>query len=203
MRSIRFFGTILLIFILSLALLTGCEGKNDDNANGTPAADGKSDADRFPNRPNADTQSGKAKELSTGDVAPEFTLTFQDGSTFRLSDYDDGVVLLNFWATWCGPCVREMPDLQKLYKENIPGVTVRCISIGDPDVNTVVRFVGEKGYAPGFIGYAYGTHIPEYYPSDYIPYTVIIVKGIVRETIVGTNSYSYYKELLTKYAEEQ
>ena len=232
MKSIRKFGIVLPVIILSLMLLSGCESQKKDSVTPTPTAaagttsapdnvtkvpedltnapdnatatptETTPDTERFPNRANADTQSGTAKELEAGDVAPEFTLTFQDGSTFRLSDYDDGVVLLNFWATWCGPCVREMPDLQKLYKEALPGVTVRCISIGDPDENTVKQFVEDSGYDPGFIGYAYGTHISDYYPSDYIPYTVIIVKGIVRETIVGSNSYDYYKELLTRYAAE-
>ena len=49
--------------------------------------------------------------------APDFTLTDQYGNTHTLSDYKDKTVFLNFWATWCGPCKSEMPDIQKLYED--------------------------------------------------------------------------------------
>ncbi len=49
--------------------------------------------------------------------APDFTLTDQNGQTHTLSDYKGKTVFLNFWATWCGPCKSEMPDIEKLYEE--------------------------------------------------------------------------------------
>jgi len=49
-----------------------------------------------------------------GSVAPEFELLDQDGQTVRLSDYAGNLVFLNFWATWCEPCVVEMPDMMAL-----------------------------------------------------------------------------------------
>ena len=49
--------------------------------------------------------------------APDFTLTDQYGNTHTLSEYRGKTVFLNFWATWCGPCKMEMPDIQALYEE--------------------------------------------------------------------------------------
>ena len=185
MKNMKLFRILsaVLILILCAALLTGCEEETD-----------------LSNRPNADTRTGKTKDLEDGDVSPEFTLTLLDGSTFRMSEHDDEIVLLNFWATWCGPCVKEMPDLQKLYREEIPGVTICCISIGD-DAGTVGQFVMSNSLDLGFIGCAADTAIAEYYPTDYIPYTVLVVKGVVRETMVGSNSYNSYKDLINKYTE--
>ena len=50
-------------------------------------------------------------------AAPDFTLTDQFGQSHTLSDYQGKTVFLNFWATWCGPCKAEMPDIQSLYEE--------------------------------------------------------------------------------------
>lgn len=182
MKALRAVSAIL-ILILCTALLTGCNEQTDTS-----------------DRPNADRKTGTPKELGNGDIAPEFTLDLLNGSTFRMSEHDDEIVLLNFWATWCGPCVKEMPDLQKLYYEEIPGVTICCISIGD-DAKTVGEFVGTNRLDLGFIGCAADTAIAEYYPTDYIPYTVLVVKGVVRETMVGTNSYDSYKNMINKYLE--
>jgi peroxiredoxin len=55
--------------------------------------------------------------LSDGKPAPDFSLPGLDGKQINLSDYRGKVVLVNIWATWCLPCVEEMPSMQKLYNE--------------------------------------------------------------------------------------
>lgn len=52
-----------------------------------------------------------------GETAPDFELTLLDGETFRLSEQRGKIVLVDFWATWCPPCVESLPYLQNLYKE--------------------------------------------------------------------------------------
>ena len=57
---------------------------------------------------------GQAK-LTEGELAPDFSFTLPDGTVQRLSDLRGKPVLLNFWATWCQPCIEELPTLQQAY----------------------------------------------------------------------------------------
>ena len=78
-------------------------------------------------------KTGEEEKKDTGKrktvAAPDFTLTDQFGNAHRLSDYKGKTVFLNFWATWCGPCKQEMPDIQKIY-EKYGGNTGELIVLG-------------------------------------------------------------------------
>jgi peroxiredoxin len=69
-------------------------------------------------------------ELKEGQKAPAFTLATLDGGRASLADHRDKLVVLNFWATWCGPCALEMPSLEALwrrYRER--GLVVIAVSV--------------------------------------------------------------------------
>jgi thiol-disulfide isomerase/thioredoxin len=93
-----------------------------------------------------DRESPEAQGLPDliGKPAPGFTLKTLDGKTVSLSDYKGKAVLVNFWATWCGPCKLEMPwliDLQKKYAAQ--GFTVLGISEDDGPVKDVADFAAK------------------------------------------------------------
>jgi len=78
-------------------------------------------------------RSQQAASLARENVpAPEMVTTDIDGNSFRLSDYGGKVVLLNIWATWCPPCRKEMPELDRLYKDRAAdGLVVLGLSTED------------------------------------------------------------------------
>jgi peroxiredoxin len=83
------------------------------------------------------------KPVERGDAAPAFTLPDLQGNSISLSDFRGRVVVLNFWATWCPPCVEEMPSLRRFAGQMEPlGVTVLGVSV-DHDPDDVKRFVAD------------------------------------------------------------
>ena len=80
-----------------------------------------------------------------GQQAPEFELKALDGRTIRLSDYRGKAVLLNFWATYCGPCKIEMPWLEELQKQYAAQGLVVIGAAMDDSQEDVAKFIQEMG----------------------------------------------------------
>lgn len=79
--------------------------------------------------------------LTVGEPAPDFTLTTLTGQQIRLSDLRGRPVVVNFWATWCTPCRREMPDFQAIYdREQGNGLAVLGVNVGESRIG-VSEFV--------------------------------------------------------------
>ena len=75
---------------------------------------------------------GSEPTATVGNVAPDFQLQNLDGQSITLSDLKGNPVLINFWATWCGPCVSEMPHLQEIHNEwSDRGLIVLAINWGE------------------------------------------------------------------------
>lgn len=81
-----------------------------------------------------------------GKPAPDFTLESIDGKNIQLSSYKGQAVLLNFWATWCGPCKIEMPWFVELQKEYGPqGLQIVGVAMDDASKDEIAKFVKEMG----------------------------------------------------------
>jgi len=89
-------------------------------------------------------QSGGIRQAGERKVMPELVMTQLDGGTWRMADHRGQVVLVNYWATWCGPCWEETPGLIRLSKELGPkGLAVVGVSIDEGGRETVQKFVDE------------------------------------------------------------
>jgi thiol-disulfide isomerase/thioredoxin len=81
-----------------------------------------------------------------GKPAPDFTLQSLEGKNIQLSGYKGQAVLLNFWATWCGPCKIEMPWFIELQKEYGPqGLQIVGVAMDDASQEDIAKFVKEMG----------------------------------------------------------
>lgn len=108
-----------------------------------------------------------------GAEAPDFEIELLNGETFRLSEQRGKAVLINIWASWCGPCVSEMPDIDQLAQDYAEDLVVIGVNCGE-DEQTVADFVEEQGF-----GYLFAAD-PEYrisgqiYFTNTLPYTIVV-----------------------------
>jgi thiol-disulfide isomerase/thioredoxin len=98
--------------------------------------------------PPAPTQTAKPPQqvagTDVGATMPEYSAMGLDGSKFDLGTHRNKVVLLNLWATWCGPCRFEIPELQKMHTQYAPkGFEVIGVSVDEGGVDTVKQFIAE------------------------------------------------------------
>ncbi len=132
---------LVLAFLLTV-IFSGCKSEEPASTSGPAAALGvKGEQTGGDNAPAAD------EHFVEGVDAPEFNLPNLQGEQRSLKDFRGKVVLLNFWATWCVPCVTEMQSLDRLAKTlGDKGLVVIGINVDDEErEKDVKRFVEEKG----------------------------------------------------------
>lgn len=112
----------------------------------------------------------------SAEPAADFTLRDIDGAAHTLSELEGRVVVMSFWATWCGPCKEEMPHLQKIYADlEAKGLTVLSISIDDArSASRVKPFIKKNGYTFPVLLDRDATVISSYNPAKTLPYTVVV-----------------------------
>lgn len=141
---------IILVIVVALAALGGFFLSNmsaNKNVVEAPAADEPGEVEK-PVEPLEDrdlpSEQVDASEIVVGKPAPDFTLNNMNGEEVKLSDYQGKLVYLNFWATWCGYCDQEMPDLQALNTEN-DDLVVLAVNVRE-DKELVQSYLDEGGY---------------------------------------------------------
>jgi thiol-disulfide isomerase/thioredoxin len=138
-------------------------------------------SDLFPVAPGSQAPSFRAATIVPGDKP------FKD-----ISDYRGQVVLLNLWATWCGPCRQEMPGIQQLHEQLGPkGLRVVALSVDEPDMANAIRaFVTEHKLTFEILHEGTGTTERDYQTSG-VPETFVIGKdGTIRKRVIGAAEWN-------------
>jgi DsbE subfamily thiol:disulfide oxidoreductase len=128
----------------------------------------------------------KTQAVVVGLNAPEFSLSDPSGKTYTLSELKGSVVFINFWATWCPPCIEEMPSIQNLYNGFKDRKEFRMVTIlYKDDYEKAMAYMKQNNYAlpvlidrEGKSAKAYGvTGVPETYIVD--------KQGVLRQKVIG------------------
>ena len=107
--------------------------------------------------------------------APDFTMLDWDGNEVTLASFFGKPIILNFWASWCGPCKSEMPVIQKFYEQYGEEIHFLLVSVDD-SVDTAKAFIADEGYT--FPVYFDTTSMGAYtYGASSIPLTFFIDAG--------------------------
>ena len=134
--------------------------------------------------------------VEKGKPAPDFALVDLDGTKHQLSEYKGQGVLLNFWATWCEPCKKEMPYFNNQYLEfKDQGVQVLAVNVGESNL-VVGKFA--EGYQLDFpIVLDKDSQVMNAYGIDPLPITFLINKeGIVVNTHIGELTEEMVEEFM-------
>lgn len=153
---------------------------------------------------NAQTETEKTSDiektgLQIGETAPDFTLLNVQGEEMTLSDFRGKKVILNFWASWCGPCRKEMPDMQKFY-ETYKGNDVEILAVN------LTYFERKREHVDEFIK-EFGLTFPiplDVEKKQYEAYKVLTIpttyfldeQGIIQQTHLGPMTYEFMEKTI-------
>jgi thiol-disulfide isomerase/thioredoxin len=176
----RCFSRILLLGLLgTLVLSAGCGGDDDETTSDAKATAGSG---------------------AVGERAPDVRLARLDGSPLELGDLRGKAVLVDFWATWCGPCIRALPHLMEL-DEQYEDLVVVGIAMDTQGKAVVAPFVEKRGVTIDVV-LATAEVVAAFGGVDRIPTTFLIApSGEITEKWIGARPKQEYEQAVQKVLE--
>lgn len=165
------------ISVVLLLLALGCEKKGENS-------EGRSTSGR--------NEFAASTLVSVGDMAPDFTFATLDGKNISLSELRGKVVFINFFTTWCGPCISEMPLLQSEVFDKINRQDFYMVAIGrEHKAEELIIFRKSKGYSFPMAADP-DRSIYGLFATAYIPRSFVVGKdGIMKWSSVGFNASEF------------
>lgn len=138
--------------------------------------------------------------LEEGNTPPDFELSTLSGDIIKLTDYKGKKVILNFWASWCGPCKAEMPHMQNFYAKNKDSANVEIIAVNltteERGLVSIEKFVDAYGLTFP-IPLDNNGEVMDMYRIMTIPTTYMIsTDGTIKHKIIGPMDEKTIKELV-------
>lgn len=160
-----------------------------------------STVEEFPQSQKESTQPKDSEEAAP--LAPDFSLEDINGNKVTLSDYKGKVVFLNFWAVWCGLCVREMPDLDRANKDMLEEEQALILTVNVQEEQSIAKSFMEDRKLSMPVLMDYDGKVSGLYRVGGIPTTYIINKdGTLYGRILGATDYDTLMDTLEKILSE-
>lgn len=132
----------------------------------------------------------------TGYLAPEIDLISIEGEPLKLSDFKGKPVIINFWATWCGPCRAEMPELQAVHRELGDKIVVYSVNATAQDGGDIAGFIKEFGITFPVMLDKEGQVFDDY-DILALPTTIFVDRnGVIKEVFTGAVNKAYIESRL-------
>lgn len=174
----------LIVVGVVLALIAGILVWQNGSSGGTSTADTSNIPDDLAVATLAGVKNKGAQPVQ-GQLAPNFAFQYPNGDTFTLADFRGQPVIVNFWATWCPPCRREMPGLVKAYEQyKDDGLMILEVDVAEPP-EAVAQFVQEYNMTMPVI-LDQRQEVTRLYRTDSFPTSFFIDKdGVIQVRWVG------------------
>lgn len=151
--------------------------------------------------PNSDQNNLADVGIEKGNQAPDFTLTDLDGEEVSLADFKGEKVIVNMWASWCPPCIEEMPEMEAFYRDKQEqGIEILAVNLTESeyDIADPYRFIDEHELTFPIV-FDLKSQVADLYQITTIPTSFILdSEGTIARKFVGPMTYSMMDEWLAE-----